>query len=62
MNDYEKYFEMVKKINPQIIAVTDGDPQLENKKKQIEALGGKVEIVLPYIPNLSTKQIIDRIA
>ncbi|MFH0979352.1 MAG: adenylyltransferase/cytidyltransferase family protein [Candidatus Roizmanbacteria bacterium] len=54
----KEYFNMVKAINPKIIAVTEGDPQLENKRKQIEEIGGQLKVVTPLLRKFSTKKII----
>ena len=51
------YFELVKKISPNIIAVTEGDRQLENKKKQAEEIGAKVKEVVTNLKNFSTRNI-----
>ncbi len=56
-----EYFEMVKKINPDIIAVTNGDPQIKNKKKQIELIGGQLKVVSPLLKKFSTKKIIKKL-
>ncbi len=52
------YFEMVNAISPKIVAVTDGDPQLENKKKQVELIGGQLKIVTALLRKFSTRKII----
>jgi len=41
-HSHEEYNHMVELIKPDIIAVTKGDTQLENKKKQALTVGGKV--------------------
>lgn len=51
------YFELVKKISPGIIAVTEGDRQLENKKKQAELTGAEVKEVVTNLKNFSTRNI-----
>lgn len=56
----KEYFEMVKKISPDVIAVTDGDPQIENKKKQIESIGGQLKVVSPLLKKFSTRKIIGK--
>ena len=56
----KKYFELVKIINPNIIAITEGDPQLKNKKKQIESIGGKLKIVTPLLKQFSTRKLLKR--
>ncbi len=51
------YFELVKKISPSIIAVTEGDKQLENKKKQAKEVGAEVREVVTNLKNFSTRNI-----
>ncbi|MBI5122369.1 adenylyltransferase/cytidyltransferase family protein [Candidatus Roizmanbacteria bacterium] len=51
------YFNLVKKISPQIIAVTVGDPQLENKKKQALEVDAEVKEVVTNLKNFSTRNI-----
>lgn len=55
------YFEMVKKIKPKIIAVTFGDPQLKNKKKQAKTIGAKVKVVTSLLDGFSTTEIINKL-
>jgi len=54
----EEYFELVKKIHPGIIAVTEGDKQLENKKKQAKLVGAEVREVVTNLKNFSTRNIV----
>lgn len=56
----DKYFSLVKLIKPQIIAVTEGDPQLKNKLNQAEIVGGKVITVCKKVKNLSSTNIIKK--
>ncbi|MEK7096787.1 MAG: adenylyltransferase/cytidyltransferase family protein [Patescibacteria group bacterium] len=51
------YFELVKKISPSIIGVTEGDKQLENKKKQAKLIGAEVKEVVTNLKNFSTRNI-----
>lgn len=51
------YFELVKKISPNVIAVTRGDKQLKNKKKQAKLIGAKVKVVVSNLDNFSTRNI-----
>lgn len=51
------YFDLVKKISPRIIAVTAGDQQLENKKKQALEVGAEVREVVTNLKNFSTRNI-----
>ncbi len=55
----KEYFNMVKTISPKIVAVTEGDPQLKNKRKQIEEIGGRLVTVIPLIKRFSTRRIIN---
>jgi FAD synthetase len=53
---YQDYFNLVKKIKPQIIAVTEGDPILDKKQKQADLVGARL-VVIPKIQTLSTSQL-----
>jgi len=53
------YFDLVKLISPQVVAVTSGDPQIKNKKKQVEEIGGRLVKVIPLIKRFSTRRIIN---
>lgn len=52
----QQYEDMVKKIKPDVIAVTQGDPFIKEKKHQAESVGGKL-VIFPKIPTLSTSQL-----
>lgn len=54
----EEYMDFVKKIKPSVIAITKGDRQLANKKKQASVVGGLVKIVTPLLKNFSTTSVI----
>lgn len=53
----DEYFELVKTISPSIIAVTEGDSQLENKRKQAEKIGASVKEVVTNLKDFSTRNI-----
>lgn len=53
----KSYFDLVKKIKPKIIAVTKGDPKIENKKRQAAMVDAKVKEVTPLIKNFSSTRI-----
>ncbi|HEX7542786.1 MAG TPA: adenylyltransferase/cytidyltransferase family protein [Patescibacteria group bacterium] len=53
----DNYFDLVKKISPSIIAVTEGDKQLENKRKQAKEIGAEVKEVVTNLKNFSTRNI-----
>lgn len=54
------YYNLVKYLEPDIIAVTAGDPYLEDKKEQAESVGGKVVEVMKRDKKYSTTQMIER--
>ena len=54
---YEQYLTVVKKIKPDIIAITSGDPNWEIKKRMAKEVGGKVEVVITRINKYSTSSI-----
>lgn len=55
-NDYSSFVES---IRPKIIAMTKGDPQAINKKRQARLVGGTVKIVTTLLTGFSTQKIID---
>ena len=56
MNLDTQYFDLVEKIHPQIIAVTEGDPVEDKKLKQAERVGAKI-VVIPRVHTPSTSQL-----
>lgn len=50
------YFDFVTKINPSVIAITEGDPVTEKKQKQADLIGAKL-VVIPKIHTPSTSQL-----
>ena len=61
MNSDQEYFNLVKKIKPNIIAITKNDRQTENKKKQAELVGAKLVVVTPRIEPYSTTDLIKKL-
>lgn len=58
MENDNDYLELVKRIKPNIIAVTAGDPKLKNKKGQASKAGSRLKIVTHRLSTPSTKEII----
>jgi FAD synthetase len=56
------YLKIVEKINPDFIAVSQNDENLEKKKKQAKIIGAKVVKVTKLIPYQSTSRVIEIIA
>jgi len=48
-------------IKPNVVAITEGDDQAENKKKQLEQIGGRIEIVTGLLSDYSTTTIAQQI-
>lgn len=57
----EEYQSLVKSIVPDVIAITEGDSQSENKKKHADKIGAKVVVVTPLISKHSTTKILQEI-
>ena len=56
MNNHQNYFDLVTRIHPQIIAITQGDPVEQNKREQAANIGATL-IVIPKVPTPSTSQL-----
>ena len=50
------YLNLVMKIKPDIIAVTENDPHIEKKRGQAKQIGGQLEVI-PSIKTLSTSKL-----
>jgi FAD synthetase len=59
MKNDEEYFNLIKKISPTIIAVTDGDKRIFQKKEQAKKIGAKLIKVTKVIPYQSTSRIVE---
>ena len=53
------YNILVKDISPDVIAVTEGDPNFENKKTQARESGGVVKVVLEKLHEHSTTKLVE---
>lgn len=56
MNNHQEYYDLVTKIHPQIIAITEGDPIVDKKQKQADTIGAQL-VIIPKIPTPSTSQL-----
>lgn len=54
-----EYFQLVKKINPGIIAVTEGDNFIQDKKNQAKKINAQLKVVTPLIKKFSSSKIIN---
>ncbi len=58
LKGFDDYLNLVKTVSPSFIAITEGDPQTENKKKQAKIVGAKLVAVTKRIHPFSTNSII----
>jgi rfaE bifunctional protein nucleotidyltransferase chain/domain len=56
MTTNDEYFELVKKLKPSVIAVTQGDSYIDHKREQAKAVGATV-VEIPKIHTPSTSQL-----
>ncbi|MCR4329751.1 MAG: adenylyltransferase/cytidyltransferase family protein [Candidatus Roizmanbacteria bacterium] len=61
LSGYEDYFRLVKAICPRIIAVTENDPYLSQKRKQARSIHAQVKIVIARDPQHATTSILKRL-
>lgn len=54
----EEYDNIVKWIQPAIIAATEGDPGVSHKERQAGLVGADVVNVVKHLPNMSTSRIV----
>jgi cytidyltransferase-like protein len=57
MGGYKDYLDLVERIHPSVIAVTEGDPYRAEKEKQATTVGAQVVGVVNRSSELSTTQI-----
>ncbi|MCA9372147.1 adenylyltransferase/cytidyltransferase family protein [Candidatus Woesebacteria bacterium] len=55
----QEYESLVEVLSPAVIAVTEGDPLLAEKRKQAQSIGGRVVAVSSLLPKYSTSRIIE---
>lgn len=56
MNTHEKYYDLVTRVHPQVIAITEGDLLETNKREQAAKAAAQL-IVISKIPTPSTSQL-----
>ena len=59
MKNDEEYLQIINKIKPKVIAVSENDKNLAKKMKQAKAIGAKLLKVTKIIPHQSTSRIIE---
>ncbi len=58
MTTDQQYFTITKMLAPDVIAVTEGDSKLSQKRKQVKAIAGELVVVTSKIPTPSTSQLL----
>lgn len=56
MNTHQDYYDLVTRVAPNIIAITEGDPLEANKKEQAAKAAARL-VVIPKISTPSTSQL-----
>ena len=56
-----EYYDLVKLIEPDIIAMTENDPAYNKKSEQAKIVGGKAVIVIKRLPEHSSKKLARKI-
>lgn len=56
-----EYSDLVMQIRPDIIAITENDPQKVHKEAQSKEVGGQVVVVTSYIPNKTSSDLMKAI-
>jgi rfaE bifunctional protein nucleotidyltransferase chain/domain len=62
MKSDEDYWKIIEKIKPTIIAISEGDKNIEKKKMQAEKIGAKLIKVTDLVKKHSTSKIIEVIS
>lgn len=56
LHGYNDYLDLVRKIRPTVIAVTEGDPKISEKQQQADKVMAKLAVI-PKIHTPSTSQL-----
>lgn len=54
-----EYYELVKNIKPNVIAITEGDKYYDSKREQAESIHAEVKVVSTLLQEFSTTQIVN---
>lgn len=57
-NNLNHFTNLIKKLRPDILAVSSSTPNLSSKRRIMEKSGGKVVVVLPHNPEISTTKML----
>lgn len=56
---YDEYLNLVQRLSPKVIALTEGDPQRANKERQAQAVGAQC-LTFPFEKGFSTTDLLER--
>ncbi len=56
MNTHQEYYDLVTRVHPRVIAITEGDPLESNKREQAAKAAARLAVI-PKIPTPSTSQL-----
>lgn len=59
MSTFEAYLDLVRHIQPQVIAFTAGDPQADNKTRQAHLIGAHARAI-PFEKGFSTTALLEK--
>lgn len=59
LSTFESYFLFVKNCNPDMIGIVSNDPQIDNKRRQAEAIGAQLVIITDMVGDFSSSKIIE---
>jgi len=57
LKGFQDYSQLSQDVRPSIIAITEGDPQLDNKQLQADQVTARLEIVIPQMGEYSSSRI-----
>jgi len=57
-NNLNNFSNFIKKLRPDILAVSASTPNLSSKRLILKRFGGRVVVVLPHNPNVSTTKML----
>lgn len=58
LETHAAYFDLVNKLKPSIIGVTEGDTRIDKKTEQAKLVGAEVKVVSPQLKSFSSSQIV----
>ena len=54
------HLKLLQLIKPDIMAVSENTPYIKEKRKLMKRVGGKLKIILPYNPKISTTKLLKK--